>query len=121
MARAASSLVLHLRELVHAGAGALEGVVRRPALGNDGWFVNDRLFALVSRQARIVVKVPDAATQKELLALGAEPWRIGKKAPMAAWLQLPEVMHDDETALDGCLERSWSLVRAAPAPKPRKR
>ena len=64
-------------------------------------------MALVSRDARIVVKLPDRQAQDALLALaGAECWSIGKKAPMRAWIQLPESMHDDLEALEAWLRRA---------------
>jgi TfoX/Sxy family transcriptional regulator of competence genes len=116
-----AELIAHLQDVVQSLVGGLRGVSRRRVLASDGWFVGGALFTLVSRQARIVVKVPDGGVQDELLALdGAQMWQIGKKAPMRAWIQLPEALHDDEEALKAWLERAWTLNSAGP-PRPSKR
>jgi hypothetical protein len=116
-----SSLIAHLQELVHQKIGGIRGIVRRKALASDGWFVGGSLVALVNRDARIVVKLTEKAAQDELLAIdGAEGWRIGKKAPMRAWILLPESMHDDDEALGYWLKRAIAAAAAPPAPR-RKR
>jgi TfoX/Sxy family transcriptional regulator of competence genes len=78
---------------------------------------------LVSRQGRIIVKLPDEEAQRELLALeGAEPWRFGRRAPPRGWLQLPESFHDDPEALERWLRRARSLGRdTTSAPAKRKK
>ena len=115
-----AELISHLQELVEAAVGRLDGVSRRRVLASDGWFAGGSLFALVSRKARVIVKLPDASAQDEALALdGAAMWQIGKKAPMRAWIQLPESFHDDEEALAAWLRRAWTLNRAAP-PRPKR-
>jgi TfoX/Sxy family transcriptional regulator of competence genes len=87
-----------------------------------GWTVNDRVFALVSRQARVIVRLPDESAQRELLAIeGAGPWKFGTRAPPRGWLQLPESMHDDREALETWLHRAWQLGRDAPATRAKKR
>jgi len=102
---------------VQRSVDGLRGVTRRRVLASDGWFAGGKLFALVSRQARIVVKVAVPATQDELLALdGAQMWQIGKKAPMRGWIQLPEAFHDDDEALQRWIARAFTEVQqAAPA------
>ena len=83
--------------------------------------VNARTFALVSRQARIVVRLTEESAQQELLALdGAEPWQIGKRKLMRDWLLLPEAMHDDPDAMQEWLKRAWTEARAA-GPRPKRK
>ena len=114
------TLVVHLQELLQAIVDRLKGVSRRRVLASDGWFVNGKLFALVSRQARVVVRLPDVAAQDELLAVdGAEPWQIGNKAPMRGWIQLPEAFHDDEESLALWLNRAWALASDRRESRPR--
>jgi hypothetical protein len=101
---------------VQAAADSLSGVVRRRVLASDGWFVNDKLFTLVNRQARIVVRLLDEAAQVELLALeGAGHWKLKNRKPMKDWLLLPESMHDDASAIEAWVRRAWQIVRSAPA------
>lgn len=116
------SLIEHLREQIQEAVGRLPGVERRKMLVSIGWMVNARTFTLVSRQARIIVRLTDPSAQEELLALdGAERWQIGKRKPLRDWLQLPETMHDDPETLREWLQRAWALAReSGPASKRRK-
>jgi TfoX/Sxy family transcriptional regulator of competence genes len=119
---APASLIAYLNETVSDAVKDLPGVGRRKLLVSTGFSVNERVFALVSRQGRVVVRLPDEALARELLALeGAEPWKYGSKAPPRGWVQLPEWMHDAPDALRTWLERAWQLGRAEPAPRRRKR
>ena len=112
------SLIRHLQDLVQEIVASYAHLTRRKMLVSDGWFVADKAFALVSRDARIVLRVPDPAVQDELLSLpGAEPWQIKNRAPMRGWIQLPESMHDDEQALSVWLKRAAQLAAALPAKK----
>jgi len=119
---APASLIAYLNDVVGEAVCSLAGVGRRKLLVSTGWSVNERVFALVSRQGRIVVRLPDDAAVAELLALdGAEPWKYGTRAPPRGWVQLPEVMHEDAPALQAWLQRAWQLGRDAPAKPKRKR
>jgi 3-methyladenine DNA glycosylase AlkD/TfoX/Sxy family transcriptional regulator of competence genes len=108
---AADTLREFLDEQVSAAVRPLAGVGRRKMLVSFGFTVNDRVFALVSRQSRIVVRAPDAALRAELSKLGATPWKVGTRAAPRDWLQLPETMHDDSEALAIWLRRAWELGR----------
>jgi 3-methyladenine DNA glycosylase AlkD/TfoX/Sxy family transcriptional regulator of competence genes len=108
---AADTLREFLDEQVSAAVRPLAGVGRRKMLVSFGFTVHDRVFALVSRQSRIVVRAPDAEVRAELLKLGATPWKFSKRAAPRDWLQLPETMHDDSEALAIWLRRAWELGR----------
>ncbi len=106
-----------LRDVVAREVTRLDDVEVRKVMSSEGWFTRGSLFALVSRQARIVVRLSDEEAQDELLAIaGASPWRIGDKAPMRAWIELPPSMHADRKALGKWLKRAWAL---APTAKPK--
>lgn len=116
------SLIRHLQDLVHGLVSPWAGVSRRKMLRSDGWFVRGSAFTLVNRDARIVVRLVEAADQDALFALpGVEGWRIGKKAPMRAWILLPEAFHDDPEALVPWLERAWKSAPAKKVKAPAKR
>jgi len=118
---ASEKLIAYLQDLVQQAVAPLEGVTRRKALRSDGWFVRGSLFALVNRDARIVVRLVDEAAQAEAHALpGAELWRIGKKAPMRAWVLLPETFHDDVEQLGHWVRRAWATAPAKVAKRPRR-
>jgi TfoX/Sxy family transcriptional regulator of competence genes len=107
---ASPSLLEHLREAVQAAVEPWPGVGRKKMLVSIGWTRHDRVFALVSRQGRIVVRLPDEAARRELSALeGTAPWQFGTRAPPRDWLLLPESMHDDEALLRSWLRRAWEL------------
>jgi TfoX/Sxy family transcriptional regulator of competence genes len=117
-ARAESSLITHLQDVVHELVMPFGGITRRTMFASDGWFVNEKVFTLVSKEGRIIVRLPDPAAQEELLGLpGASMWQIPNKPPMRGWLELPEDMHDDEGALRSWLRRAARLVAALPAKK----
>ncbi|HKA87474.1 MAG TPA: hypothetical protein VKE22_07400 [Haliangiales bacterium] len=120
-AAATDDEIATLRDLVAKIVTKLDGVELRPILRSEGWFTRGSLFVLVSRQGRIVVRLPTEEAQDDLLALpGASPWRIGNKPPMRAWIELPAAMHSDRKALGGWLRRAWELAPAAKAKKKRK-
>ena len=115
-AKAPESLLEYLREQVQDAVGGLANVGRKKLLVSVGWTVNDRTFALVSRQGRVVVRIPNASVEQHLLALdGAEPWKFGKRAAPRGWVQLPEAMNDDAKELRAWLRRAWTLNANEPA------
>jgi TfoX/Sxy family transcriptional regulator of competence genes len=108
---ASPSLIVHLQDQLQAIAERCGPFERRKVLASDGWFAGGKLFALVTRKGRVVVKLADPAAQDALLALpGTTPWQIGKRAPMRAWLQLPESMHDEPDALFRWVQAAWRLA-----------
>lgn len=116
---APASLIEHLNECVGAALESVPDVGRRKMLVSFGWSVHERVFALVSRQGRIVVRLPDERAQRELSALeGAAPWKFSAKAAARDWLQLPEWMHEDAAQLRSWLTRAWELNRDA---KPKRK
>lgn len=119
MPRAADSLLEFLREAIQEAVAPLAGVGRRKLLVSVGWTVNERIFTFVTRQGRIVVRLPDEAAQRELSAIpGAEPWKYSAtRAGPKGWLLLPEAMHDDAEDLRLWLKRAWALNGQLPARK----
>ena len=106
-------MIPHLQELVQEAVDSLSGVERRKALVSDAWFVRGKMFALVTRQARVVVRLTEPAAQAELLALdGASNWQIKNRKPMRDWLQLPEELHDDAEGIALWVKRAWTDAQA---------
>jgi TfoX/Sxy family transcriptional regulator of competence genes len=102
------------REALARAVAGLDGVALRKVLASEAWFARGSLFALVSRDARVVVRLPDESAQDELLAVaGARPWKIGAKAPMRAWIELPEEMNGDRKTLAKWVKRGWELAPTA--------
>ena len=120
--RASPTLIAYLQDLVEEAVAELPLVTRRKLLASDGWFAAGRLFALVNRQGRVVVRLPGVEDQDALLAVpGTAPWQIGEKKPMRGWLMLPEGMPDEGAGLRRWLGRAYQAAREAGAEAPAKR
>jgi TfoX/Sxy family transcriptional regulator of competence genes len=103
-----------LEETVEGIVARFDGVEKRRMFASNGWFTRGSLFVFLAQKGRVVLRLPDTKAQDELLALdGATMWRIGDKAPMRAWIAVPEAMHDDRRALGAWLKRGWSLAPEA--------
>lgn len=113
-------MIPHLQELVQEAVDGLSGVERRKALVSDAWFVRGKMFALVTRQARVVVRLTQPAAQAELLAGGASNWKIKNRKPMRDWLQLPEELHDDAEGIALWIKRAWTDAQAQAKPVKKK-
>jgi hypothetical protein len=106
-----------LNAKLEAATTGLGGVTRKRVFSRNTFFVDGKLFALVWREGRIGVKLPDGGAHDELGALnGATPW-VAWGRPMRGWLLVPEKMHADSSALAVWVKRACESVRlAAPGP-----
>ena len=106
-----------LNARLEAATTGLGGVARKRVFARNTFFVDGKLFALVWREGRIGVKLPEPDGYAELQAhAGALPW-IAWGRPMVGWLLVPTEMHSDEAALSKWVRRACEAVRlAAPAP-----
>jgi TfoX/Sxy family transcriptional regulator of competence genes len=121
--RGSDSLIEHLHDVIADIVRGFGPVEKKKMLVSQGWHTGGKVFTLVNRDARIVVRITDPSAQKELLAIrGAAGWQFGDKPPQKAWLLLPEFMHEDHEALASWLRRAYDLTRALQktAKKPRK-
>jgi TfoX/Sxy family transcriptional regulator of competence genes len=101
----ANTLLDHLRDLIDQASRGLPGVTPKRMFGCHALFANENIYALVWKDGRIGIKIPEAARFAELMALpGAEPWTAGRAA-MSHWVLVPEGFHDDEEEL-----RRWTKV-----------
>lgn len=97
-----------LKTLVQEVAADLPKVSVKRMFGCDGFFANDAIFALIWKEGRIGVRLPDAAAYESLLGHdGATRWKAGNMT-MSHWVLVPRSFH----SRSGDLAR-W--VRAAHA------
>lgn len=90
----------HLNELVEQSARGLPDVRKQRMFGCDAYFVGDSIFALIWRDGRIGVRLPDDEAYARLMATeGAEPWCVVEGKRMGCWVLVPEEFHDDDEAL----------------------
>jgi TfoX/Sxy family transcriptional regulator of competence genes len=121
--RGSESLIEHLNDVIADIVRGFGPVEKKKMLVSQGWHTGGKVFTLVNREGRIVVRITDPAVQKELLAIpGAAGWQFGDKPPQKAWLLLPEFMHDDHAALTSWLRRAYdfTLKLQKKAKKPEK-
>ncbi len=106
-----------LNAKLEAATAGLAGISRKRVFGRNTFFVDGKLFALVWREGRIGLKLPDEALHAELSQLpGAVPW-VAWGRSMAQWLLVPLTMQHDAPLLASWVKRSGEAVRAAaPAP-----
>lgn len=105
----------HLATMIEQAVAPLPAVARRQMFGCAGWFARDNVFALVWKEGRIGVRLPDGAQFSALMALeGADPWRPGGKMTMSHWVLVPESFHDDAELLGTWVQRAHSAAFVAP-------
>jgi TfoX/Sxy family transcriptional regulator of competence genes len=121
MAKASKDLISELEGTIDSAAAGLAKVAAKRMFGCHGLFADDSVFALVWKEGRIGVRLPDEDKFDELMNLkGATPWKAGKMT-MSHWVLVPEPMHDDARALKKWVQVAHSLALAAPkASKPKK-
>lgn len=111
-----------LRERLESAIGARKDVTRKRMFGCEAYFRDDRMFALVWKEGRIAVKLPDEESYAALAKLkGAEAWSPGGKMKMGAWLLVPAAWNEDDDKLRPWVDRAHAQARAAEAPKAKKK
>jgi TfoX/Sxy family transcriptional regulator of competence genes len=111
----------YLRELLDEASTALDEVNVKRMFGCDGFFASGGIFALVWKEGRIGIRLPEQDSYDKLLGeSGAEPWRIMGKQ-MKHWVLVPADYHDDADSLWPWLRQAHALAASAPAKKPGKK
>lgn len=78
--------------------------------GGYALFVGGKIFANVTVDGRIGVKLTVAWCLEELAAMpGASPWLLGKK-PMEGWVLLPESLNASDVAVREWVERAHACA-----------
>ena len=114
MAKASKDLILELEATVDDAAAGLAKVTAKRMFGCHGLFADGSVFALVWKEGRIGVRLPDEGKFAELMKLkGSTPWKAGKMT-MSHWVLVPETMHDDVRGLKKWLQTGHSLALAMP-------
>ncbi|HSP20425.1 MAG TPA: TfoX/Sxy family protein [Myxococcaceae bacterium] len=121
-------LLLELRSNLETLTADLPRVTMRRMFGCDAFLAGGAIFAMVWREGRIGLRLPDALLP-ELRALpGADPWRH-RDMVVRQWVLVPESFHDDPHGLDpwvrkahaAALQRGPASTRAKAAPAAARR
>ena len=109
------SLFPHLLELVEEASRELPGVSPRRMFGCDALFAYGNIYALVWKDGRIGLKLPEPSLYEELMAMpGAAPWEVGPSKAMSTWVLVPEDFHDDSEQLEVWVRRAHELASKRP-------
>lgn len=99
-----------LNAKLEAASETLPGVERKRMPGGYALFAGGKIFANVTLDARIGLKLPVAWCLAELASLpGAAPWKLGQKI-MEGWVLIPESFHHDDGALREWVERAHACA-----------
>lgn len=112
-----------LRERLGEAAATLPDVHWRTMFGAQGLFSDHGIFALVFREGRIGLKLPEQAAFDELLAIeGADTWTVPyEKNPTKHWVLVPTSFHDDAEVLEKWVRKAYELSLTRPVGRKRTR
>lgn len=103
--KASKEVIAQLETLVNGAAAGLAKVAPKKMFGCHGLFANDNVFALVWKEGRIAVRLPEAEAFESLMGMkGAAPWKAGVMT-MSHWVMVPQSMHDKGS--DGATLKKW--------------
>lgn len=106
--------LLRLKAALDGALAGLEGVENKKLFGCEGAFVGGNIFAIVWREGRLGLRLPDPERRNALLAEpGAGPWLMNGK-PIRHWVLLPAAWHSDLTRLRRWGREAYSLALARP-------
>lgn len=109
------SLFPHLLELLEEASRELPGVSPRRMFGCDALFAYGNIYALVWKDGRIGLKLPEPSLYEELMAMpGAARWEVGPSQAMSTWVLVPEDFHDDSEQLQVWVRRAHELASKRP-------
>jgi TfoX/Sxy family transcriptional regulator of competence genes len=95
----AKETIAELESLLTTATDSLPKVTSKKMFGCHAVWAGENVFALVWKQGRIGVKLPDAPSYAQLLELpGAIPWKAGPMQ-MAHWVLVPESFHAKKAEL----------------------
>ncbi len=108
-------------ELLSAASEYLPEVTSRKMFGCQALFAAGSIYALIWRQDRIGLKIPDKEQYAELMALpGVEAQFTGHdRNPMSHWVLLPASFYKNHELLDLWSQRAHSYALLAPKRPPR--
>jgi TfoX/Sxy family transcriptional regulator of competence genes len=112
------TLLLELRSRLDDLTDGLPRVTVRRMFGCDAFLAGGAIFAMVWREGRIGLRLPDALLP-ELRALpGADPWRH-RDMVVRQWVLVPASLHDDADGLAPWVRKAHAaaLERGPTAPK----
>ena len=94
-----------LEIILNSAAGKLAKVTSKKMFGCFALWADENVFALVWKQGRIGVKLPDEKSYETLMkTAGAAPWKAGPMQ-MSHWVLVPESFHDKSAEI-----KKWATL-----------
>ena len=111
--------IVGLEEILDGLAGKFPKTVGRKMFGCHALWANGTVFAMVWKEGRIGVRLPEEASFEKLMGTrGSAPWKAGETT-MSHWVLVNPQWHDQPKDLSPWLRKAHELaLRAAPKSKP---
>lgn len=115
------TLLVELRTCLEELTAPLPWVTTRRMFGCDAFLARGTMFALVLKEGRIGLKLPDDDLVGLRALPGADAWKPGDMV-MRQWVLVPETFHDDSDGLAPWVARAHAaaLARSEAGPTRRK-
>jgi TfoX/Sxy family transcriptional regulator of competence genes len=115
------TLSVELKACLEELTAPLPRVASRRMFGCDAFLAGGTMFALVLKEGRIGLKLPDDQLAGLRALPGADPWKPGDMV-MRQWVLVPETFHDDTDGLAPWVSRAHAaaLTRSETAPARRR-
>lgn len=114
MAKATKEELTALGKLVDEAAEGLAEVSARKMFGCHALFARDNVFALVWKEGRIGVRLPEPAPFESLMGqAGSAPWKAGAMT-MSHWVLVPPQLHEETVELKRWIATAHGIALAAP-------
>lgn len=91
--------IAELEQILSSATEDLPNLSAKKMFGCQAFWANGNVFALVWKQGRLGVKLPNEDSYDDLMKLkGAEPWKAGPMK-MAHWILVPTTFHTKKAEL----------------------
>jgi TfoX/Sxy family transcriptional regulator of competence genes len=114
------TLSLELKACLEELTAPLPRVASRRMFGCDAFLAGGTMFALVLKEGRIGLKLPDDQLAGLRALPGADPWKPGDMV-MRQWVLVPETFHDDTDGLAPWVSQAHAAALLRPRPVPARR
>ncbi|HUM10780.1 MAG TPA: TfoX/Sxy family protein [Myxococcaceae bacterium] len=104
-------LLLELRSRLDDLTDGLRDVSVRRMFGCDAFLARGAIFAMVWREGRIGLRLPDDLLPELRAIPGADPWRH-RDMVVRQWVLVPESFHDDLDGLASWVRRAHAAALA---------
>ena len=105
------TLLLELRSRLDDATAGLPHVTVRRMFGCDAFLADGAIFAMVWREGRIGLRLPDELLPELRALAGADPWRH-RDMVVRQWVLVPESFHDDSDGLGPWVRKAHAAALA---------